>query len=358
VQEFANFEAGYEYSITEEEREVKKQGFREHKALETGAVAGNNQMKLQDTWFLEPVPLPEKQAGPGLFVVKERREEYEIFRRYLFDWRAPLEPPFAMLLNGSGEVVKVYGEVPGREQVESDLKQLETKAPALPYRGVYLKAPKRDFFKFGAAFLWAGYYEQALPYLERVLRQTPDNARVLVLAGQVQLEVSRPELAESCFQRALAMDAKSADALIGLGDVAAQRGRDQQASEFYGRAFEADSQSAEAANGLGLALAKLGQPDRAREFLEKAIALRRDYADAINNLGVLYTQVGKLNDAVAAFSYGVKVAPDQDILYLNLGRAYVRAGQIEKARGVMQQLLERQPDNATARHALDELSGH
>jgi TolA-binding protein len=52
------------------------------------------------------------------------------------------------------------------------------------------------------------------------------------------------------------------------------------------------------------------------------------------------------------------VAPDQDILYLNLGRAYVRTGQIEKARGVMQQLLERQPDNATARHALEELSGH
>ena len=109
---------------------------------------------------------------------------------------------------------------------------------------------------------------------------------------------------------------------------------------------------------MGLALAKLGQTDRAREYLEKAIALRRDYADAINNLGVLYTRLGKLNDAVAAFSYGVKVAPDQDILYLNLGRAYVRTGQIDKARGVMQQLLERQPDNATARHALEELSGH
>ncbi|HEX4230900.1 MAG TPA: FG-GAP-like repeat-containing protein [Bryobacteraceae bacterium] len=358
AQEFANLEAGHEYSIAEGQSEAKKEPFREHRAFEPAGLEGINEMRLQDTWFLEPVPLPDKQAGPGLFVLKESREEYEIFRRYLFDWRAPLRTPFAMLLNGSGDAVKVYGEVPGPEQVDADLKQLGTQSPALPYRGVYLTPPKRDFFKFGAAFLWAGYYQQALPYLERVLRQTPDNARVLVLVGQLQLDASRPDVAEDFFQRALAADAKSVDALIGLGDVAAQRGRDQKASEYYGRALAADPQSAEAANGLGLALAKLGQTDRAREYLEKAIALRRDYADAINNLGVLYTRLGQMNDAVAAFSYGVKVAPDRDILYLNLGRAYVRTGQIEKARGVMQQLLERQPDNATARHALEELSGH
>jgi tetratricopeptide (TPR) repeat protein len=357
VQGFVNLEAGHCYSITEGKAEVTKEAFREHRALQPGGLAGDNEMKLHDTWFLEPVPLPDKQKGPGLFVLKEQREEYEIFRRYLFDWRAPLKTPFAMLLNELGEAVKVYGQVPSREQVIADLKLLPTKSPALPYEGVYVKPAKRDFFKFGAAFLWAGYYEQALPYLERVLRQTPDNARVLVLVGQIHLESSRPGQAETYFQQALAADAQSVDALIGLGDVAAQRGNNQQASEYYGRAFVVDSNSAEAANGLGLALAKLGQSERAREYLEKAIAIRRDYGDAINNLGVLYTQLGKLNDAIAAFSYGVRVAPDQDILYLNLGRAYVRAGQIDKARGVMEQLLERQPGNSTARHALQELGG-
>ncbi|MGC2660152.1 MAG: FG-GAP-like repeat-containing protein [Bryobacteraceae bacterium] len=357
VQEFSHLESGFEYSITEGQSKVTKKAFRKHSELSVGGLSGNNQMTLQDTWFLEPVPLPQKQAGPGLFVVRESSQEYEIFRRYLFDWRAPLQIPFAMLLDATGEVVKVYGNAPGPAQVNADLKKIGT-AGALPYRGDYLKRPRRDFFKFGAAYLWDGYYEQALPYLTRVLRQTPDNARVLVLVGQIHLEGSRPELAQSCFQKALASDARSVDALIGLGDVAAQNGNQQKAVDWYSQAFDADPHSAEAANGLGLALAKVGQTDKAREYLEKAITLKRDYADAINNLGVLYTQLGKMNDAVAAFTYGVKVAPDHDILYLNLGRAYVQAGQIDKARGIMQQLLERQPDNVTARHALEELSGH
>jgi tetratricopeptide (TPR) repeat protein len=64
-----------------------------------------------------------------------------------------------------------------------------------------------------------------------------------------------------------------------------------------------------------------------------------------------------MSDAIAAFEYGIRVAPDDDILYLNLGRTYTQQGNIEKARQVMQRLLDRKPDSATARHALEELSG-
>jgi predicted Zn-dependent protease len=67
-------------------------------------------------------------------------------------------------------------------------------------------------------------------------------------------------------------------------------------------------------------------------------------------------QEGKVNDAIAAFEYGMRAAPDADILYLNLGRTYTRLGKIDRARQVMQQLLDRKPENATARHALQELN--
>ena len=223
--------------------------------------------------------------------------------------------PMALLLNSAGEAVKIYAKPPSSVQVQADL----AKSPELPFDGFYIKPPKRDFFKFGAAYLWAGYSEQALPYLERVLKDTPDNARVLVLAGELHLEAGRLEQAEKYFEQA------------------------------------SNSESAEAANELGLALAKQGQLDQAQGYFKQAIAKRRDFADAINNLGVLYTQEAKVNDAIAAFSYGIRVSPDDDILYLNLGRLYARAGQIEKARVTMQQLLERKPGSATAKLALQEL---
>lgn len=359
TQEFANLEAGHVYTITEGDGGLHKEPFRSQRVLPHGPVASDNTMRLHDTWFMEPIPLPEPHTGPGLFVVKERTPEYEIFRRYLFDWRTALVPPFAMLLNSSGELVKVYATPPYPAQVEHDLALLKSFTPrlALPFEGFYVEQHQRDFFKFGAAFLWAGLTRQALPYLKRVLAQSPDNPRVLVVAGEIEFDAGHADEAVNYYRRALEFDAHSVDALIGLGDVAAKREQSQNAATFYRKALALDPQSPEAANGLGLALAKQGQLDQARKCFEQAIAARRDFAEAINNLGVLYIQQGKTNDAIAAFKYGIRVAPDKDILYLNLGRTYVQAGRIEQARFVMRQLLERKPDNQMARRALEELSG-
>ncbi len=358
VQEFADLESGKSYTIVEGSSDVRGEAFRESHSLPSTSVSADNEMRLHDTWMMEPVPLPVAHSGPGVFVIDKPSPEFEVFRRYLFDWRTSLETPFAMLLNASGEMVKVYSHPPGTAQRDADLAKLRDWSPrlGLPFDGFYVKPPKRDFFKHGAAFLWAGYPEQALPYLERVLKSSPENARVLVLVGQIHFRAGRIDEAERSFDKALEDNASAVNALVGLGDIAAKRDQQAKAAEFYARAFQLDSSSPEAANALGLALAKQGQLDQAREHFEQAISLRRDYADAINNLGVLYARQQKMNDAIAAFSYGVRVAPDEDILYLNLGRMYVQMGQRERARAVMQQLLDRKPNDPTAQHAIQELN--
>jgi tetratricopeptide (TPR) repeat protein len=219
--------------------------------------------------------------------------------------------------------VKVYAAMPTAEQCRADLARAgDHRKLALPFPSDYVVQPRRDFFKFGAAFLWSGYPVQALPYLEQVLQKTPQNARVLVLVGQIHLDQQQFDSAEKYLRQALAID----------------------------------RQSPEASYGLGLALAKQNRLDDARSFFEQAITLKPDYADAVNDLGALYVQSGKINDAIAAFTYGIRVAPDEDMLYLNLGRTYARLGQFDRARQTMQQLLDRKPDSAIAQHALQELS--
>ncbi|MFL6351439.1 MAG: FG-GAP-like repeat-containing protein [Bryobacteraceae bacterium] len=415
IQEFSDVNAGNSYLIVEGSTELKPTQFRSPHPLHSQPTRANNELRLQDTWFLEPLPLPEQQRGPGLLVLldgepmsahsgmlttiidfskqpADRRRKYEIFRRYLFDWRTSLSTPLAFLLNDSGNAVKVYADVPSAQQCKADLAQLSnsSSSAALPFEGTYVGHPRRDFFKFGAAFLWSGYPEQALPYLEQVLRQTPGNARVLVLVGQIHLQAGRVDAAEKFFQEALEANDRYAEAWSGLADALETRddlgqaianyqkaltlkpdllytllnagrcadklNQQQKAEDWYRRALQLDPQSADAANGLGLALAKQGQGDRARQYFEQAITLRHDYSAAINNLGVLYLQQGKVQDAIAAFQYGIREAPDTDILYLNLGRTYTRLGKIDNARQVMQQLLDRKPDNVTARHALQELN--
>ncbi len=393
-QTFRDLGSGQTVRITEGSDKIEQRPFAKPGPLQTRTVEADNAMRLEDTWFVEPIPLPETQRGPGLFLLQEhsvspeRREQYEIFRRYLFDWRTSIQFPLALLLDKNGHAVKIYGSVPSDRQVRADMNA--TPAP-LPFRGFYIGQPQRDFFKFGAAYLWAGYAEQALPYLEAVLRRTPDNARVLVLVGQIHLQGNRAAPAEQSFRRALASNASYAEAWSGLGDVcdskndsaaalenyekalrlkpdleytllnagrsADKLGQEAKAEGFYRRALAVDGQSAEAANGLGLALAKQNQPDQASAYFKQAITLKRDYADAVNNLGVLYIKQAKVNDAIAAFEYGIRVCPNEDILYLNLGRTYAQMGNLEKAKQVMRELLEKKPKSAVAQHALAELEG-
>jgi tetratricopeptide (TPR) repeat protein len=113
--------------------------------------------------------------------------------------------------------------------------------------------------------------------------------------------------------------------------------------------------NADAANGLGLMFARQGRFTEARDWFQKAITLERDHRGAINNLGVLYGEHRKFNDAIAALEYGIRVVPDDDTLYLNLGRIYVQMGERDRARNVMQRLLEKKPDSSVARRALEEL---
>ncbi len=353
-QGFEGLPSGFEFRFTEGASQPERTPLNEHSTIPVGELHADNSLRLADTWFLDPVPLPSPQRA-GLFVIREATPEFEIFRRYLFDWRTQLTPPLALLVNEKSEAIKVYGGVPSRQQMESDLR---IKTPqALPYQGFYVKAPARDFFKFGGAYLWAGMPGRALPYLSRVLAQTPGNARVLALVGQIHLEQDDTDKARDAFDKAITIDPASLNAWIGLADIAARRGDDTDAAAKYGKALQIEPQSPEAANGLGLALAKQGDIGRARSYFEQAIANRRDYAEAINNLAVLYSREGKLNDAIAAWNYGIQRCPAEAILYLNLGRAYVGAGQFDKARVVMQQLLDQDPTNQAARRALQELSG-
>lgn len=419
VQELPPLDAGYLYVVTEGLAEFRSERLRPTADLPAGFLAevpirADNRSRLFTTWLREPVPLPEKRSGPALLVLHAGEPlpafpvpvqavdlrstpadivaAYAIFRRYLFDYRADLATPFWMLIDTAGRVRRIYEETPAASAVHGDFRTVEGSVPdarALPFDGVFLGMPTRDYFKIGGAMLMAGYGEQALPYLEEARQRSPNSARTLLAIGRIHLQANRlaparealesaakldPDLAEAwndlggvesasgnprealrLYERALAVDPDLAYALVNAGAMHEELKNPTEAERLYRHALAADPKSGDAANKLGLLLAKAGRTDEARALFEKAIALRRDDASAINNLAVLYINTGKLNDAIAAFQYGIEVAPDEDILYLNLSRTWVRMGKPEKARDVMRDLLVRKPGSQVALRALKEL---
>jgi tetratricopeptide (TPR) repeat protein len=411
-QEFRNLAAGFRYEVTEGSVGLRRQAFQAvaHKQV-TDPPRGDNQPRPHDTWLLEPVPLPDKRKGPGLLYIGQgetpnaaaevmnlHRESadtaagYALFRRYLLDWRTELVLPLVLLIDEQSRVHKIYAAVPDAATVTADLKLLRDgnrRELALPFHGDYLNLPRRNYFKLGAAFYWAGYPDLALPYLEETVRQVPENDKALNAIGQIHLDAGRfdaarpylekavainPHLGEAWnnlggvdsgthklpaalanYQRAIELLPKAAYPLVNAGEVQIELGDMAAATKLFQRAMEVDPADAEAPNQLGVLAARENRNSEAKEWFQKAIALKRDHTGAVNNLGVLYLQMGQTNDAIAAFEYGIKMAPKDELLYMNLGRTYIKLNDRGKARETMLKLLEQKPDSAAATKALREL---
>jgi tetratricopeptide (TPR) repeat protein len=284
--------------------------------------------------------------------------QYSILRRYLFELRTDLELPLLLLIDDRSRAHKIYAEMPPADVLQADLRTLQAGRSAelaLPFPGRYYTRPHRNYFKLGSAFYWAGYPDQAIPYLEETVRTSPDNWKALLALARIHYEGERWKASLENFQRVLGIRPNHADALLGAGEVSLKLNDLPAAEKFLRKAVEADPKSADAANQLGLACARQNRNAEAKQWFEKAIAIHRDHTGAINNLAVLYAELGQSNDAIAAFRYGIEVAPEDDELYLNLGRLYVQMGDREKARDLMRQLLAKKPGDPVATRALREL---
>ncbi len=310
-QTFESLASGRVYTVTEGSPEISSKAFQAHARFAPAApIAVDNEPRLHNASFLEPVPLPIPAKKPGVLIVNATGPEapiWSVFRRYLFDYRAGLESPLALLTDESGRACKGVGKNP---------------TAALPFAGRYFVAsPGRDYFKLGAAFVQAGFPDQALPYLDEVVRRSPDNERALMAIAQLHLDAGRTGEARAAIRKLLM----------------------------------APPRSAVAADNLGLHFAEKGFYPEARSLFQRAIEVQRNYAPALNNLGVLYMKMGQPSDAIAAFRFGIRESPDDDMLYLNLGRVYVQSGDRDKARAVILEWLDRKPGDEKAQRALREI---
>jgi tetratricopeptide (TPR) repeat protein len=353
-QEFAALEPGHVYNIVEGKSDPVRTAFRPRKQVPATPVQGKNDPEFGDTWLLEPVPTPDRRPKGFLVLTAESLAKespdvaatYSLFLRYLFEYRRDLTLPVTLLIDGESRVRKVYFRIASQEQSEPRV---------LPFPGQYFLAPHRNYFKLGAAFYWAGYPDRALPYLAETLRTRPNNWKALQAMARIQLELGRNKDALASFQQVIAIKSDYPPALVGAGEVYVKQDDRPNAQKMLQRALDIDPKCADAMNQFGLLAVNAYDVPGALRWFQQAIETEKDHPGAINNLAVLYAKTGKPNDAIAAFRYGIKTNPDDDELYLNLARIYVMMGEREKARGVLGDLLERKPGNATASKALSEL---
>jgi tetratricopeptide (TPR) repeat protein/peroxiredoxin len=343
--------------------------------------------------FARQFPFPVLRGTPDIAAI------YNIVYRYLFDRHRDLTLPTSFLIDGNGDIVKVYQGAATPQRVEEDSRQIPTTpvarmAKALPFPGVAGGFDfRRNYLSYGSVFFQRGYFEQAQASFELALRDDPSSAEALYGLGSVYLKQEKRQQARQSFEQAVKLAASYPDTLPNswnnLGLISAQKGHMaeatqdfqqalrlnpehvialenlgnayrqqklwQQAQNAFERALAVNPESPEANYGLAMVYAAGDDSEHTYEYLQRALKARPGYPEALNNLGVLYMRTRRRDEAVSTLRQCMRVAPAFDQCYLNLARIYSLEDNPAAARTVLLQLLKQQPGHAQAQKALAEL---
>jgi tetratricopeptide (TPR) repeat protein len=324
---------------------------------------------------------------------------YNILYRYLFDRHRDLGLPTSFLINGAGDIVKIYQGPINAEHVERDFRHIpqtavERLAKALPFPGVTDASEfRRNYLSYGSVFFQRGYFDQAEASFRLALRDDPSSAEALYGLGSVYLKQEKTGEAWESFERAIKLHASYPDTLPNawnnLGLLATREGRTAEAIPYFQealrlspdhlialdnlgnayrqqkkwdeargtleRALKVSPQDPEANYSLGMVFAQINDTEHAYEYLQRALKFRPAYPEALNNLGVLYLRTQRRDEAVASFEQCIRVAPAFDQSYLNLARVYALENTPDKARTILLELLKQHPGHAQAQKMMEEL---
>jgi Flp pilus assembly protein TadD len=146
--------------------------------------------------------------------------------------------------------------------------------------------------------------------------------------------------------------ADDARVVVLAGELALARGRAADALERFKSVDTAATVQARALQGEGIALAALGKADEAIPILQKAVAENAQAWRAWNALGVLLDQRHDWNAAELAFAHAIDTSGSSPIVLNNRGFSRLCQNRPEDAMADFVQALQKKPDFASARNNL------
>ena len=318
---------------------------------------------------------------------QETSLSYAILNRHLFMNRQNLRLPTCLLLDATGNVVKVYRDRMDVGQIVKDAAAIgasaeERLARALPFPGTFHAGlPQRNYLPYGRELLDQGLEAAAVIAFERAAQANP-GASTLYRLGTLLAKTGETARARATYERALALQPDLAEANNDLGALLAQggdlngaidhfraalastpdypdalnnlgyalllTGRDQEARTLYEKALVLQPDFPEALNNLGLLLGRAGDMDRAEHYFREALSRRPDYGEAATNLALVLVSKGQTDAAVSLLEGILKQSPEYEAAYVTLAKIHFSAGRTKEGIAVLERLLQRNPKNSIA----------
>ncbi|WP_137702571.1 tetratricopeptide repeat-containing sulfotransferase family protein [Marimonas lutisalis] len=191
-----------------------------------------------------------------------------------------------------------------------------------------------------------GAWRKALYRAKQALRQMPDHAGLLALAGMAARKLGHWSEAEALLRRAVKADAPGGDPARRLAALLLERDRPEEAVAWFSERLRTAPEDASACNGMGMALLATGRFPQALTILSEAVRLAPDEADYMANLGRAFELAGMMAEARRAFGLACAIAPDNPGHHAARARLEQKNGATEAALESLRAAGERWPQDA------------
>jgi tetratricopeptide (TPR) repeat protein len=286
------------------------------------------------------------RSNAGNAAVAEARRQWEQSKAYLTKW-LELDPDNASAHQRMGITLFQLGQEQEALAQFREARKLDGKAlqPELALARLYDDAKKKD---------------TARTLIEQAIKASPDDAGVQLAAAQWYLGQNDLDKARAGAETALKIDPRSLDGKIVRGAIARIARDYKTAEQFFNEAHVQSPGNFAASNSLALVLIESDDKDarqRAMEMAEANVAMHRENSpqqvNALTTLAWVYYKMGRREDAERILEQISRSnALTSDGAYY-VAKLLADRGDKDRARTILQQVLDSEPMFATRPDAVD-----
>ncbi|MGE5053345.1 MAG: tetratricopeptide repeat protein [Acidobacteriota bacterium] len=196
--------------------------------------------------------------------------------------------------------------------------------------------------------------------LRKAVQLNPSNQDAIVLLSKVEMARGQGDKALATAYQSIANNPKQVAAYFFAGTMEELRGNNQKAEEVYRKALEIEPHYAPAANNLAYLMTQNGEDlDAALSLAQVARQNMPDSASAADTLAWVYYQKGLYDLAADLLQESLEKAPDNATYHYHLGMVYQKQNNKAASRKHLRRALQLNPNYPAAgqiRQALSQMS--
>ena len=210
----------------------------------------------------------------------------------------------------------------------------------------------RAHANLGIALLKKGQTEEACKELEFALDLEPTNYLAAITLARLHVEAGRIADALHWYEKLTMLYPESAAVEIGLSNVLIHAGNFPKAHPHLSRAMELDPRNPYVHFLLGVICLQKSDLRGALNEFRAASNLDFRSPNLYHAMGVAYVLQGDYPRAEKAFKTALNLAPDSANTVVSLGSTLLAFGKSDRAITILQDFLERHPDDLQGRNQL------